>query len=86
MNYPITHVVVKNTRPPNHVATIGHLYPIQQQRDPETVFRTVVPDEDEEDIERWEDDGGAEEDETEVKVVKPRRGRRPKATVVAETK
>ena len=78
MSYPITHVVVQNTPPPSHVVTIGHLYPIVQQREQETVFRTV----DEEELERWEDDGG------ETKVVKPRRGRRPspKSTEVAETK
>lgn len=79
MSYPITHVVVQNTPPPNHVVTIGHLYSIPA--DPETVFSTVTRAV-EEDVERWEDDGG----EAETKVLRPRRGRRPKANEAAETK
>lgn len=70
--------------------TIGRLYPCGD----ETVFSTHVPeyarvqlveDDEEEALEHWEDDGGAPDPE-EVKVVKPRRGRRPKASQVAETK
>ena len=82
MSYPITHVTVRDTLPPHPVMTIGHIYPIQQQQ--ETVFSTIerAVDEEEEEIERWEDDGG----DTETKVIKPRRGRRPKAAETAETK
>lgn len=62
--------MVRDTPPPNQTIVIGHMYQIPPE--PEPVFRTV----------RIEDD----EDETEVKVVTGRRGRRPKANEAAETK
>lgn len=46
MSYPITHVVVQNTPPPNHTVVIGHLYSIPQHT--EEVFRTVSVEEDDE--------------------------------------
>lgn len=72
MPYPVTHVTVKDNPPP------------QQQRMVIGVYRDISPrreDDVEDDLVRLE-----EGEETETKVVAPRRGRRPKANEAAETK
>lgn len=76
--YPVTRVVVKDNPPPKRpVISVGRIFPIVQNAEPEVVFSTV----------RIEEDDDQVEDDTETKVVKPRRGRRPAAaTEVAETK
>lgn len=64
-------------RPP--VISVGRIFtpvPEVQEAGPEVVFRTV----------RREDDEKSFEDEAETKVVRARRGRRPKANEDAETK
>lgn len=77
--YPVTRIVVKDNPPPRRpVISVGQIYPIVQNPEPEIVFRTARAEE--------EDDEKSVED-AETKVVKPRRGRRPAAaTEVAETK
>lgn len=78
MSYPISHVVVRDKQPPKRpVMTIGHIYPIVQNPEPEAVFTTIGRDD--EDEKSFED--------AETKVVK-KRGRRPavRASEVAETK
>lgn len=79
MTTHVTHVVVRDTPPPNHVMTVGHLYPIGQ----ETVFKTHTPE-----FVTDEVDEKDFTDEVEAKVVRGRRGRRPAphATDKAEVK
>ena len=74
----ITHFVVKEKPAPRPAPiSIGRIFtPVPEDQGPEVVFRTV----------RREDDEKSFEDEAETKVVKARRGRRPKANEDAETK
>lgn len=78
MSNNVTRFVVKDNPPPRRpVMTIGRIFPIVEKKDePEIVFSTC----------RREDDEKSFEDEAETKVVKARRGRRPKANEDAETK
>lgn len=69
-----THVTVRDVPPANQTITIGRMYVTSPSPDPEPVFSSIV---------RAVDD---EEDGAEVKVVAPRRGRRPRANEAAETK
>lgn len=78
MTAQVTHVVVRDTPPPSHVMTVGHLYPVGQQ----TVFKTVAPvfTSDEEDVD------AKDVDEAETKVVRKGRRPQPPATEGVETK
>lgn len=68
---------VRDTPPPTRpVMTIGRIYDIVQKPEPEAELQRVQ-------IEEEADDNKAE---SEVKVVRPRRGRRVKANEDAETK
>lgn len=75
----VTRIVVKDNPPPRRpVMSIGRIFPIVEKKDePEIVFSTVR---------REDDDEKSFEDEAETKVVRARRGRRPKANEDAETK
>lgn len=80
MTIPVTHLIVRDTPPPNQTQVIGRIYPIN----PEPVFKTYIPDY----APNIDDDDEYDDDEdTETKVVRGRRGRRPaKANEAAETK
>jgi len=71
--YTVTHVTIEETPPPW----------FQRQGEIVAVIRDISPRREEEPA---EDELVRLEDEAEVKVVAPRRGRRPKANEAAETK
>jgi hypothetical protein len=71
--YTVTHVTIEETPPPW----------LQRQGEIVAVIRDISPRREEEPA---EDELVRLEDEAEVKVVAPRRGRRPKANEAAETK
>lgn len=82
MTIPVTHITVRNTPPPgSDKVVVGRIYPISPQ--PEPMFKTFIPEyaPNAEDL-----DDELAEDDAEVKVVRGRRGRRPKANEAAETK
>lgn len=81
MSYPITRVTVKDAPPPQRpVISVGRLYDCSPKA--ETVFSTVDRPLENEPVE-----DNKSESETDVKVVRGRRGRRPaRANEDAETK
>ncbi|BCP41435.1 hypothetical protein MINTMi27_15280 [Mycobacterium intracellulare] len=82
--YPVTHVTVRDTPPPQRpVISVGRLYDCSPKAEPETVFSTITRVQNEEPAPADE----TPEAETETKVMRNRRGRRPaRANEDAETK
>lgn len=87
MNYPITHMIVRETPPPNQTQVVGHMWNPMAP-----AFKTYVPDyapnrDTLSELDELDDEQDAEDAEAEAKVVRGRRGRRPaQANEAAETK
>lgn len=72
-----SHVTVRDNRPPvRPTVTVGHIFPIMDEPEPETRFSRINTDEDEKSF----------TGESETKVVRGRRRVAPKATEAAEVK